>query len=58
VFGYEFVVPENEPQAAKNGRNHVWKEVYSIIWDYQIGLVRMTTMFKACKYGQIDKKVS
>ncbi|KAI5367388.1 Putative transcription regulator HTH, APSES-type DNA-binding domain-containing protein [Septoria linicola] len=41
VFQYTFIVP-GDP----DGRTHV------VMWDYQIGLVRITPFFKACKYSK------
>lgn len=30
---------------------------YGVYWDYQTGLVRMTNIFKSCKYRGLNKKV-
>lgn len=27
---------------------------YTIMWDYNIGLVRMTPFFKCCQYGKVS----
>ncbi|OTB06330.1 hypothetical protein M426DRAFT_9817 [Hypoxylon sp. CI-4A] len=37
VFQYDFKVPGDETE-------------YTIMWDYNVGLVRMTPFFKCCKY--------
>ncbi|KAK0627517.1 transcription regulator HTH, apses-type DNA-binding domain-containing protein, partial [Immersiella caudata] len=39
VFQYEFRLPGEEA-------------VYTVMWDYHIGLVRMTPFFKCCKYSK------
>ncbi|KAK0744144.1 transcription regulator HTH, apses-type DNA-binding domain-containing protein, partial [Schizothecium vesticola] len=39
VFQYEFRLP---------GDDHV----YTVLWDYNIGLVRMTPFFKCCRYSK------
>ncbi|EME46120.1 hypothetical protein DOTSEDRAFT_51684 [Dothistroma septosporum NZE10] len=41
VFQYTFIIP-GDP----DNRTHV------VMWDYQIGLVRITPFFKACKYSK------
>ncbi|CZT20819.1 uncharacterized protein RCC_06677 [Ramularia collo-cygni] len=41
VFQYTFIVPGDAEQ-----RQHV------VMWDYQIGLVRVTPFFKACKHSK------
>jgi len=48
VFGYEF-----DGIDAKDGGN----KRYSVMWDYQIGLVRMTQIFKACGFDALSSKV-
>jgi hypothetical protein len=40
VFKYDFKVPGSDT-------------VYTVMWDYNIGLVRMTPFFKCCKYGKV-----
>ncbi|KAF2020725.1 DNA-binding domain of Mlu1-box binding protein MBP1 [Aaosphaeria arxii CBS 175.79] len=39
VFQYQFRVPGDEKD-------------YILLWDYQVGLVRMTALFKCCKYSK------
>ncbi|KAM0328111.1 hypothetical protein ACHAQA_005514 [Verticillium albo-atrum] len=39
VFKYEFRVPGVDAE-------------YTVMWDYNVGLVRMTPFFKCCKYGK------
>jgi hypothetical protein len=40
VFQYDFRDPrDNTP--------------YTVMWDYKIGLVRMTPFFKCCKYSKV-----
>ncbi|KAH6687730.1 hypothetical protein F5X68DRAFT_261097 [Plectosphaerella plurivora] len=39
VFKYDFKVPGSDT-------------TYTVMWDYNIGLVRMTPFFKCCKYGK------
>jgi len=41
VFQYEFRMP---------GDDHV----YTVLWDYNIGLVRMTPFFKCCQYSKVS----
>jgi hypothetical protein len=41
VFQYEFWMPGEE-------------KPYSVLWDYQVGLVRITPFFKCCKYGKVS----
>ncbi|GAB7366208.1 hypothetical protein MBLNU230_g7768t1 [Neophaeotheca triangularis] len=41
VFQYTFRVPD-DPE----------KRVHTVMWDYQVGLVRITPFFKACKYSK------
>lgn len=31
---------------------------YVVMWDYQIGLVRITPFFKACNYPKVSREVS
>ncbi|KAL2754404.1 hypothetical protein ACRALDRAFT_1081455 [Sodiomyces alcalophilus JCM 7366] len=40
VFKYEFRVPGSDTE-------------YTVMWDYNVGLVRMTPFFKCCKYGKL-----
>ncbi|KAJ4410005.1 hypothetical protein N0V82_009339 [Gnomoniopsis sp. IMI 355080] len=40
VFQYIFKVPGDETE-------------YTVMWDYNIGLVRMTPFFKCCKYSKV-----
>lgn len=40
VFHYDFKVPGDE-------------KVYNVMWDYNIGLVRITPFFKCCKYSKV-----
>ncbi|KAK4503434.1 hypothetical protein PRZ48_004349 [Zasmidium cellare] len=45
VFRYSFVV------VLQDAKTKEWKEkTFSVMWDYQVGLVRITPFFKACKY--------
>ncbi|KAF4998923.1 hypothetical protein FDECE_11667, partial [Fusarium decemcellulare] len=39
VFRYEFTVPGQDTE-------------YAVMWDYNVGLVRMTPFFKCCQYGK------
>ncbi|CAI4212589.1 unnamed protein product [Parascedosporium putredinis] len=39
VFKYEFRVPGDDTE-------------YTVMWDYNVGLVRMTPFFKCCQYGK------
>lgn len=41
VFQYQFRNPDDD-------------EGYSIMWDYNVGLVRMTPFFKCLKYGKVS----
>ena len=40
VFQYVFTVPGDETE-------------YVVMWDYNVGLVRMTPFFKCCKYPKV-----
>lgn len=40
VFQYIFKVPGDEKD-------------YTVMWDYNIGLVRITPFFKCCKYSKV-----
>lgn len=40
VFQYVFKVPGDEKE-------------YTVMWDYNIGLVRITPFFKCCKYSKV-----
>jgi hypothetical protein len=40
VFQYTFKVPGDERE-------------YLVVWDYNVGLVRMTPFFKSCKYTKV-----
>lgn len=40
VFQYTFKVPGDESE-------------YTVMWDYNVGLVRMTPFFKCCKYSKV-----
>lgn len=42
VFQYEFRLPGEE------------QVVYTVLWDYNIGLVRMTPFFKCCRYSKVS----
>ena len=46
MFTYTFTLP-SEPN-----------KDYPVMWDYQIGLVRITPFFKACKYSKVSRSVS
>lgn len=39
VFQYVFKIPGDETE-------------YAVMWDYNVGLVRMTPFFKCCKYSK------
>lgn len=41
VFQYEFQVPGDD-------------KVFTVMWDYNIGLVRITPFFKCCKYSKVS----
>lgn len=41
VFQYTFKVPGEEKE-------------YVVVWDYNVGLVRMTPFFKSCKYTKVS----
>ena len=40
VFQYTFQLPNNDKE-------------YNVMWDYNIGLVRVTPFFKCCNYGKV-----
>jgi hypothetical protein len=40
VFKYVFKVPGRETE-------------YTVMWDYNVGLVRLTPFFKCCDYGKV-----
>jgi hypothetical protein len=40
VFQYTFKVPGDDKE-------------YAVMWDYNIGLVRITPFFKCCKYSKV-----
>jgi hypothetical protein len=40
VFQYTFKVPGDERE-------------YTVMWDYNVGLVRITPFFKCCKYSKV-----
>ncbi|CAK7197420.1 hypothetical protein SEUCBS139899_000067 [Sporothrix eucalyptigena] len=42
VFQYVFKVPGDEKE-------------YHVMWDYNVGLVRMTPFFKCCKYSKVKE---
>jgi hypothetical protein len=41
VFQYVFKVPGDDTE-------------YAVMWDYNVGLVRMTPFFKCCKYPKVS----
>lgn len=41
VFQYTFKVPGDDKE-------------YAVMWDYNIGLVRITPFFKCCKYSKVS----
>jgi hypothetical protein len=41
VFRYEFTLPGQDTE-------------YAVMWDYNVGLVRMTPFFKCCRYGKVS----
>jgi hypothetical protein len=49
VFGYEIDGVDAKEEGSKR---------YSIMWDYQVGLVRMTQIFKACGFDVLALKAS
>lgn len=40
VFQYTFQVPNDDTE-------------YTVMWDYNVGLVRMTPFFKCCNYPKV-----
>lgn len=46
VFQYEFKVPWD-------GNN----KTYSVFWDYQVGLVKITPFFKCLGHGKVSLKL-
>lgn len=40
VFQYIFKVPGDDNE-------------YTVMWDYNVGLVRMTPFFKCCRYSKV-----
>lgn len=40
VFQYTFKVPGDDRE-------------YTVMWDYNVGLVRITPFFKCCKYSKV-----
>lgn len=40
VFQYIFKVPGDDAE-------------YTVMWDYNVGLVRMTPFFKCCRYSKV-----
>jgi hypothetical protein len=40
VFQYTFMIPDDPKE-------------YTVMWDYNIGLVRITPFFKSCKYQKV-----
>jgi hypothetical protein len=45
VFRYEFTAPGQSTE-------------YTVMWDYNVGLVRMTPFFKCCQYGKVSNHFS
>jgi hypothetical protein len=45
VFTYDFKVPDHDD-------NKTW----TVMWDYEIGLVRITPFFKCFKYAKVSKE--
>jgi hypothetical protein len=45
VFQYTYKRPGEEKE-------------YVVVWDYNVGLVRMTPFFKSCKYSKVGDKFS
>jgi len=45
VFQYTFKLPDEDKE-------------YTVMWDYNIGLVRVTTFFKCCKYSKVGRRGS
>lgn len=33
-------------------------QTYAVIWDYNVGLVRVTPFFKCCKYSKVCRRSS
>ncbi|KAK4174938.1 hypothetical protein QBC36DRAFT_312465 [Triangularia setosa] len=44
VFEYSFKLPKDSPLRSDN--------TYTVMWDYNVGLVRMTPFFKCLEYGK------
>lgn len=42
VFQYTFKMPGDDRE-------------YTVMWDYNIGLVRITPFFKCCKYSKVSQ---
>lgn len=40
MFQYRFKAPGDDSE-------------YTVMWDYNVGLVRMTPFFKCCKYSKV-----
>lgn len=45
VYQYTFKVPGDSSE-------------YTVMWDYNVGLVRMTPFFKCCKYSKVRAHLS
>ena len=45
VFQYTFKVPGEEKE-------------YTVMWDYNVGLVRVTPFFKCCKYSKVGSSLT
>lgn len=52
VFRYSFTILMEEE---KNGRKEWRERTFIVMWDYQVGLVRITPFFKACKYTKVSR---
>lgn len=44
VFQYVFKLPADDTE-------------YVVMWDYNVGLVRMTPFFKCCKYSKVSRSL-
>ena len=43
VFQYTYKLPGEEKE-------------YTVVWDYNVGLVRMTPFFKSLKHSKVDRE--
>jgi hypothetical protein len=45
VFQYTFKIPGEDAE-------------YPVLWDYNVGLVRITPFFKCCKYSKVRSQLA